>query len=120
MTHSSALDERIHEKSETFEKYFQGYTNLNWFCYTQNGQHWAELKLHGPKFDFFAKACADNMYKALDLVVEKMERQIEKQKTAKGSKIHSHALETPKYQEIQRCIQDEEEFAQKYWEERSA
>ena len=120
LDHTPALDERIREKSEKFEKYFQGNTTVQWFCWVHNDEHWAEIKVHGPKFDFFAKAYADNMYKSLDLVVDKMERQVEKQKDQKRNKMHSHPYETPKYQEIQRCIDDEEEYYEKYLEEKSA
>ena len=120
LDHTPALDERIREKSEKFEKYFQGNTNVQWFCWVHNDEHWAEIKVHGPKFDFFAKACADNMYKSLDLVVEKMERQIEKQKDQLRNKMHAHPYETPKYKEIQKCIDDEEEYLEKYMDEKSA
>jgi putative sigma-54 modulation protein len=120
LEHTPALDERIREKSEKFEKYFQGNTNVQWFCWVHNNEHWAEIKVHGPKFDFFAKACADNMYKSLDLVVEKMERQFEKQKDMKRNKLHSHPYETPKYKTIEACIKDEEEFYYKDLEEKSA
>ena len=120
LDHTPALDQRIHEKSEKFEKYFQGNTSIHWFCWVENNKHWAEIKVHGPKFDFVAKACADNMYKSLDLVVEKMERQIEKQKDQKRNKMHAHAFDTPKYREIERCLKDEEETYYKDLEERSA
>ncbi len=120
LEHTPALDQRIHEKSEKFEKYFQGNTNVQWFCWVHNDEHWAEIKVHGPKFNFFAKASADNMYKSLDLVVEKMERQIEKQKDQKRNKLHSHAYQTPKYKEIEERIKDEEKFYDKYLEEKSA
>lgn len=120
LEHTPALDQRIHEKSEKFEKYFQGNTNVQWFCWVHNDEHWAEIKVHGPKFNFFAKASADNMYKSLDLVVEKMERQIEKQKDQKRNKLHSHAYQTPKYMEIEERIKDEEKFYDKYLEEKSA
>jgi putative sigma-54 modulation protein len=118
LDHTPALDQRIKEKSEKFEKYFQGSTNIQWFCWVHNDEHWAEIKVHGPKFDFFAKACADNMYKSLDLVVDKMERQIEKQKNILKNRVHAH--ETPKYLEINRLVKDEEDAIQKEWEEKSA
>jgi hypothetical protein len=60
------------------------------------------------------------MYKSLDLVVEKMERQIEKQKDKKRNKLHSHPNSTPKYIQIEGSIKDEEEFYYKELEERSA
>lgn len=120
LDHTPALDERIKEKSEKFEKYFQGNISVSWVCWVHEEKHWAEVKVHGPKFDFFAKASADNMYKSLDLVVEKMERQIEKQKDQMRNKLHKNPYETPKYQEIQKQIDDEEEYLQKLLDERSA
>jgi putative sigma-54 modulation protein len=120
LDHTPALDQRIKEKSEKFEKYFQGNTNIQWLCWVHNDEHWAEIKVHGPKFDFFAKACADNMYKSLDLVVEKMERQIEKQKDMKRNKLHSHPFLTPKYLEVEQRLKDEEEHYYKDYEDRSA
>jgi putative sigma-54 modulation protein len=120
LDHTPALDERIREKSEKLEKYFQGNISVQWLCWVEDNKHWAEIKVHGPKFDFFAKACADNMYKSFDLVIDKMERQIEKQKDMKRNKMHAHPYQSPKYQEIQKCIDDEEDFALQEWEERSA
>lgn len=120
LDHTPALDQRIKEKSERFEKYFEGNTSIQWFCWVEDNKHWAEMKVHGPKFDFFAKASADNLYKSLDLVCEKMERQVEKQKDQKRNKLHSHNFDTPKYREIERCVQDEEDHYYKELEERSA
>jgi putative sigma-54 modulation protein len=120
LDHTPALDQRIKEKSEKFEKYFQGNTSIQWFCWVHNDEHWAEIKVHGPKFNFFAKACADNMYKSFDLVVEKMERQIEKQKDILRNKLHSHPYSTPKYLEVEQRLKDEQEYYDKDYEERSA
>jgi len=116
--HTPALDQRIQEKSEKFDKYFQGSTSIQWFCYIDDNKHWAEIKVHGPKFSFFAKACSDNMYKSFDLAVDKMERQIEKKKMQRRNKMHNHGYESPKYQDIFARIEDEEqvEFQEK-WEE---
>jgi putative sigma-54 modulation protein len=120
LDHTPALDQRIREKSEKLEKYFQGNISVQWLCWVHNDEHWAEIKVHGPKFDFFAKGCADNMYKSLDIVIEKMERQFEKQKDLKRNKMHSHPLETPKYLEIKKIMKDEQETQDKEWEEKSA
>lgn len=120
LDHTPALDERIREKNEKFEKYFQGNTTAHWFCWVHNDEHWAEIKVNGPKFSFFAKACSDNMYKSLDLVVDKMERQIEKQKDLKRNKMHSHPYQSPKHMEIKERIKEEEDYHYKELEEKSA
>jgi putative sigma-54 modulation protein len=120
LEHTPALDQRIKEKSGRFEKYFQGNVTLTWFCWVQDNIHWAEIKLHGPKFDFFAKASSDNLYKCLDIVCEKMERQIERQKDQWKNKLHSHPYQTPKYKQIENRLRDEEEVYNQNMEEKSA
>ena len=107
LKHTEALDERIKEKSEKFNKYFQANIDVQWVCWVHDDKHWAEVKVIGPRFEFFAKACADNMYKSLDLVVEKIERQFEKQKDM--YKKHKDKYQSHKYQEMFRQIRDEEE-----------
>ncbi len=120
LDHTPALDQRIKEKSEKFDKYFTGNVNVHWTCWVHNEEHLAEIKIHGPKFDFFAKASADNMYKALDFVVDKMERQLEKKKDMKRNKIHDSAYESPKHKDIKNRIQEEEQVFFDEMEERSA
>jgi len=121
LEHTPALDERIREKSDKLEKYFQGSTSAHWVCWVDNKQqHWAEIQFHGPKFDFFAKASADNMYKALDLAVDKIERQIDRKHELRRNKLHNNPYESPKYQEIKRALADEEETREKEYEEKSA
>ncbi|MFP5387441.1 MAG: ribosome hibernation-promoting factor, HPF/YfiA family [Bacteriovoracia bacterium] len=88
LEHTPALDERIREKSEKLHKYLGGHLDVQWICGIEDNEHWAEVKIHGGHNDFFAKASADNMYKCLDKVIEKVERQLEKQKGS-HNKIHS-------------------------------
>jgi putative sigma-54 modulation protein len=120
LKHTPALDQRIKEKSEKLEKYFEGNTSVSWVCWVHGDEHWAEIKVHGPKFDFFAKAYADNMYKSLDLCIEKIERQFEKQKDIYKNRIHHSPYQTPKYKEIESRVWDEIEFQEKEREEQSA
>ncbi len=120
LKHTPALDERIKEKSEKLDKYFEGNTNVSWVCWVSGDEHWAEIKVHGPKFDFFAKACSENMYKSLDLCIEKMERQFDRQKDLYKNKIHNSAKKTPKYLEIEERVWDEIEFQEKELIEKTA
>ena len=120
MKHSSAIDERITEKSARFERYYDGEISMQWVCWVHENEHWSMVKVHGPKFDFSAKACADNMYKSLDLTMEKMERQLDKQKEIGKNKIHASHTQTPKYKEIQKQITEEDKVAFEDWEEKTA
>lgn len=110
MNHSPEFDQHIKDKSEKLEKYFQGQLNVQWMFWKDGEEHWAEMKVHGPKFDFFAKACGDNMYKALDFCMDKMEKQIEKQKELKRDRLHSDHSDSPKHREMKRQITDEEYY----------
>lgn len=118
LKHTPALDERIKEKSEKLEKYFEGNTSVEWVCWVHGDEHWAEIKVHGPKFDFFAKGCSDNMYKSLDLCIEKMERQVEKKKDIYKNKIH--ASPSPKQLVINEMVSDEVEYQNKILDEKTA
>lgn len=120
LKHTPALDERIKEKSERLSHFFEGSINVTWVCWVNGDEHWAEIKAHGPNCDFFAKACADNMYKSLDLCVEKIERQLDKQKDLYKNKIHNSSLKTPKYLEIEERILDEVKFQEKELAEKTA
>lgn len=120
LDHTPALDERIQEKSQKFEKFYKGNVDVQWICWVHEEKHWAEVKVHGPKFDFFAKAHADNMYKSLDLVVEKIERQFEKQKGQKKNRIQEASNQSLKYLEIQKQINEEEKVFFEEFEEKSA
>ena len=86
---SSAVEERIREKSERFIKYFYGWAKMSWLCYEKDKTMWSEVNIVSPDGDFHAKAHAENLYKSFDLVVEKLEKQIAKKKDKFKNKVHS-------------------------------
>ena len=98
LDHTEALDEIIHRKTQKLEKYFEGNFDVHWVCWCDEKQsHWAEIKVHGHSFDFIAKASTDSMYKTLDQVIEKIDKQMSKQKTKLRNKVHKNS--SIKYQE---------------------
>jgi putative sigma-54 modulation protein len=97
LEHTEALDQKIKKKSMKLNKFFRGQFQVDWVCWCDEKQaHWAEVKVHGHSFDFYAKACSDSMYKTLDLVVDKIEKQMNKQKTKMRNKVHKN--QSIKYQ----------------------
>ena len=80
MEHTPSLDERINEKSNKIAKFLDGKSNLKWTCYVEDGQHHAEVSFIGPKIEFHATSNSDSMYKTLDLVIDKLQRQVTKKK----------------------------------------
>jgi putative sigma-54 modulation protein len=89
MEHTPALDLKIREKSEKLGKYFNKDFSVDWVCGVHGNEQWAELKVHGRRSDFFAKANSETLYKAIDVVLDKMERQLEKKKQKVTDKIHA-------------------------------
>lgn len=87
LDHTEALDERIQEKSLKLDKYLDGRTHLKWSCSVSNGLHRAEVILIGPHFEYRASGVTDNLYKTIDVVMEKIEKQLSKRKDKMRSKI---------------------------------
>ncbi|MGB0452724.1 MAG: ribosome hibernation-promoting factor, HPF/YfiA family [Bacteriovoracaceae bacterium] len=88
LEHTPSLDEKIKQKSQKFEKYFRNEVGLKWRCYVKSGVHHAECTIHGHRETIHAKAHSDNLYKTLDKVCEKLEKQINKSKQKVKNKIH--------------------------------
>lgn len=88
LDHTESLDQRITEKSEKFTKYFDRETNLKWTCSVKEGIHYAECVLKCGTVTYFAKGKADNLYKTIDLVCDKIEKQLVKKKEKTKNKLH--------------------------------
>jgi putative sigma-54 modulation protein len=87
LEHTPALDERIKEKSEKLAKYFKDTGTMKWSCFVKNGKHYAEVYYHASHFEYHATAHAEDMYHTIDIVLEKLEKQIYKNKE-KYNKLH--------------------------------
>ena len=86
LDHTPSLDERIQEKSEKLNKWLGGKTHIKWSCFVKEGNHYAEVDLYGPHLDYHAKAHSDSLYKTIDQVVSKIEKQIQRKKEKLTSK----------------------------------
>ncbi|MEC7275367.1 MAG: ribosome-associated translation inhibitor RaiA [Bdellovibrionota bacterium] len=88
LEHTPSLDDRIKEKTLRLGKYMEGKIHAKWNCYVEDHQHYAEIDLVGPKCEFHASAHADSMYKSIDLVLNKLEKQIQKKHSKRKNKMH--------------------------------
>ena len=88
LQHTPALDERIREKSQRIEKYLDGKCQVKWTCYVKNQQHYADVELIGPTFDYHATGKSDSLYKSLDKAIYKLESQLIKKKEKMKNKLH--------------------------------
>jgi len=80
LEHTQSLDDRIYEKSEKLNKYLDGKINMKWSCYVKEGNHYAEVALSGAHFNYHATGHTDSLYKTIDVVVDKLEKQLSKKK----------------------------------------
>ncbi len=89
MEHTPSLDERIREKAHKVEKFWEGKTEMKWTCWVTGGEHHAaEVNVHGARHEYHAHAKSDDLYKTLDLVIDKVQRQVEKDKDKIKNKMH--------------------------------
>ncbi len=88
LEHTPSLDQKIRSKSEKLEKYFDGKFSVKWTCYVKEKKHYAEIDVSGPRVAYHATADSDNLYKSLDKVIHKIERQLSKKKQIGKNHIH--------------------------------
>ncbi len=77
MDHTPALDQMIREKSEKFEKWFGTTTNVHWTCWMDGALQCSEVSVNSGHDRFFAKAHADDLYKTFDLIIQKIQNQMQ-------------------------------------------
>ena len=112
LEHTPALDDKITSKSKKLKKYFDGNFEVHWTCYIRDdGKHCADIKLLGPSFEYHAQAHSEKLYKSLDMVVSKIEKQVHKKKDKWKQHIsHKHAPSV-KDQQLSQMEWDED-----FWE----
>ena len=73
--HTETLDTKIKEKSEKLNKYVGPSGHIHWHCYVKENKHYAEIKFGNTH----AKANSESLYKTIDMVLKKAEKQLVKQ-----------------------------------------
>lgn len=74
--HTDALDQKIREKSDKLTKQLGNDMSITWTCWIEKNDHIAEAKVKNKNDLFIAKAESDNLYKTMDLVIDKLNNQI--------------------------------------------
>ena len=77
---TTALHDFIYKKFERAQKHFDHITTLHVFLEVNKHVQSAEATVHIPGHEIFAKADSEDMYKAIDLLVDKVVRQLDKHK----------------------------------------
>lgn len=82
---TSAIKTFVTEKFKVLEKRYSTINNINIVLHIENITHIAEATLHLNGVEVHAKAKADDMYKAIEELVDKLVGQLSKQKDKMSS-----------------------------------
>ena len=80
ITLTDALQTRIREKMHKLERHSDEITHMHVVLNIEKHIHQAEATAHVPGAELFAIAEADDMYAAIDLLSDKLDRQLLKHK----------------------------------------
>lgn len=86
-----SIENKISEKADHLRKYFRGDVEVNWVCSVDKNFHRSEVNVHAGHNYFHAKAENSNLYKTMDEVIAKVERQVRRKNKKLNDKIHSHS-----------------------------
>ncbi len=86
---SDSVTAKINEKLSHLKKFYNGKSDIHWVCSVDgHEQHKSEVQIHVDGRSFHASAVNKNLYKTLDFVVEKLEKQMRKESEKQKNKIH--------------------------------
>jgi putative sigma-54 modulation protein len=77
MEHTPALDQLIRDKSQKFSKWMGPDSQVKWVCWVEGNDHFSEVSIHAGAKEYFAKANSEDLYKSIDLAVQKIHNQME-------------------------------------------
>lgn len=77
---TEALHSHVSEKVEKIVRHFDHLTNTNVVLQVEKTRHMAEATINTKGATLHASSTSDNMYTAIDLLMEKLDRQVIKHK----------------------------------------
>jgi putative sigma-54 modulation protein len=92
VTVTPAMQEKAEKKISKFEKFFRPDAEAVLTFKVEKDRNIFEVAIYSGGTIIRAEERGSDMYTAMDLVVEKLERQIRKYKTKLGKKIHQEAM----------------------------
>lgn len=95
MDSSDWLRDYITEKSDLFEKYFNGKMSATWNLSQEKQNRIVHCHLVGNQMDFFGETMDEDFKAAIDLTIDKIERQIRKHKEITKDHLHQSGRGEP-------------------------
>jgi ribosome hibernation promoting factor len=94
---SENLKAYVGEKLDRFDKYLYNPAEANVVLSVEKFRHMAEINIIGDRLNIYGKEVTDDMYSAIDIALDKLEKQIKKYK----QKIRKHrSAQKPNTKEI--------------------
>ena len=93
---TAALKSYVEEKIGKLSQHFDHILDVQVVLHVEKENHLAEAKLSVPGDDIVAKAEGENMYAAIDLLQDKLDRQVKKRK----QKLKSHRVKLDKFNSL--------------------
>lgn len=90
---TEAMQSYVENKMERLERHFDQLTNVNVILSVEKMRQKAEASIHITGNDIFANAEDENMYAAIDALVDKLDRQIKKYKEKHTDHHRSEGIE---------------------------
>ncbi len=91
---TDSLRNYVTEKMEKLERHFDKVSNTHVILSLENVKHKAEATVHMTGNNIFADAIEDDMYAAIDGLIDKLDRQVKKHKEKMKNHLHHKPSET--------------------------
>lgn len=105
---SSAMMDKAQKKVGKFEKFFKPDAEAHLTFDVEKGRYIFEATIQSKGLFIRAEEATDDMYASIDMVIEKIERQIRKNKTRLANRIHQESMISENF-DIQEDIEEEDE-----------
>jgi putative sigma-54 modulation protein len=106
---SEALKEKAIKKLNKIEKFFKADTECHLTFTVEKNWHILEVTIMSKGLFIRAEETTDDMYASIDAVIDKLERQIRKNKTKLGKRIHQESV-VPDNFLIEEPIEEEQSY----------
>lgn len=86
---TDSLRDYVNEKMAKLERHFDKVSNIHVILEVEASRHKAEATVHMSGHDVFANCTEDDMYAAIDGLVDKLDRQVKKHKEKITNHLHN-------------------------------
>jgi putative sigma-54 modulation protein len=84
---TQAIKDYVAKRFKKLERHCDHLSQIQVILSVRKNRHFAEARIHIPHHEIFAEQESDDMYSAIDLLTDKLKRQLSKQK----EKDHDHS-----------------------------